>query len=148
MVTPQSRRILRRPSQWRYFHGRSADFTVTPPLSARGPTQISDRQSLQIPSPWCMKVGDLGVRPPRLHISVLTTICARHKLDKLAVLPVIEAFAFTHPCACSTIPSRSSPVYVPPYLDVLPPEAAAGKCNRGGPTQIADRQSLQMPSPW
>ena len=73
--------------------------------------QIADRQSLQMPSPWCMTFGDLGVRPPQLHISVLTTICARHKLDKLAVLPVIEAFAFTHPCVCSTIPSRSSSMH-------------------------------------
>ena len=103
--------ILRRPSKWRYIHGRSSDFTVTPPLSARGPTQIADRQSLQMPSTWSMTVGDLGVRPRRLHISVFTTICARHKLDKLAVLPVIEAFAFTHPRACSTIPSRSSPMH-------------------------------------
>ena len=42
---------------------------------------------------WSMTVGDLGVRPRRLHISVLTTICARHKMDKIAVLPVIEVFA-------------------------------------------------------
>ena len=125
-MTPQSRRILRRPSQWRYFHGRSADFTVTPPLSARGPTQIADRQSLQMPSPWCMAVGDLGVRPPRLHISVLTTICARHKLDKLAVLPVIEAFAFTHPRACSTIPSRSSPMHWQRRVDIIFALVSAG----------------------
>ena len=112
---------LRHSSLLSFLAPSIAPYTIpclkTTPLSALGMKttktmkQIADRQSLRMPSTWSMTVGNLGVRPRRLHISVLTTICARHKLDKLAVLPVIEAFAFTHPRACSTIPSRSYPMH-------------------------------------
>ena len=94
--------ILRRPSKWRYIHGRSSDFTHTPPLSERGPTQIADRQSLRMPSTLSMTVGDLGVRPRRLHISVFTTICARRNSPSrllprsVAFLP-FSSFSFLGP---------------------------------------------------
>ena len=69
----------------------SSDFTHTPPLSARGPTQIADRQSLRMPSTWSMTVGDLGVRPRRFPICVFTTICARHNSPS-RLLPRSVAF--------------------------------------------------------
>ena len=97
-------------SKWRYIHGQSSDFTHTPPLSARGPTQIADRQSLWMPSTWSMTVSDLGVRPRRLHLSVFTTICARHNSPS-RLLPRSVAFrSVSHSLRCSSLRSSFAPV--------------------------------------
>ena len=119
-MTPQNRMILRRPSKWRYIHGRSSDFTHTPPLSARGPMQIADRQSLRMTSTWSMTVGDLGVRPRRLHISVFTFICARHKSPS-RLLPRSVAFrSVSHSLRHSSLRSFFAPVALSLRCSVSP----------------------------
>ena len=119
-MTPQKSLILRRPSKWRYIDGRSSDFTHPPPLSARGPTTIADRQSLRMTSTWSTTVGDLGVRPRRFPFCVFTTICARHNSPS-RLLPRSVAFrSVSHSLRRSSLRSFFAPVALSLRCSVAP----------------------------